>query len=29
MIFKLDVAWRTNLAYVTRPYWFFSIGPEF
>jgi Tol biopolymer transport system component len=29
MIFKLDVAWRTNLNYITRPYWFFSIGPEF
>ena len=29
MIFKLDVAWRTNLAYITRPAWFFSIGPEF
>jgi len=29
MIFKLDVTWRTNFAYITRPGWFFSIGPEF
>jgi len=29
MIFKLDVTWRTNFSYVTRPGWFFSIGPEF
>jgi hypothetical protein len=29
MIFKLDVAWRTDLVDVSRPVWSFSIGPEF
>ncbi len=28
-LFKLDVAWHTNLRDVSRPRWHFSIGPEF
>ncbi len=28
-LFKLDVAWRTDLRDVSRPRWEFSIGPEF
>jgi hypothetical protein len=26
---KLDVAWATNMQFVARPKWYFSIGPEF
>ena len=29
MIFKLDVAWRTDLVDASQPRWMFSIGPEF
>jgi outer membrane protein assembly factor BamA len=29
MPMKLDVAWATNMQYVARPKWYFSIGPEF
>ena len=29
MIFKLDVAWNTDLRYTSSPHWYFSIGPEF
>lgn len=29
LILKLDVAWRTDLADVSRPRWHFSLGPEF
>lgn len=29
MIFKLDVAWNTDLRYASSPHWYFSIGPEF
>ncbi len=29
LIFKLDVAWRTDFKDVSRPRWHFSIGPEF
>ncbi len=29
LLLKLDVAWRTDLADVSRPTWHFSIGPEF
>ncbi len=28
-LFKLDVAWRTDLRDISRPRWHFSIGPEF
>jgi Tol biopolymer transport system component len=28
-ILKLDVAWRTDLQYTSRPIYHFSIGPEF
>jgi len=28
-LIKLDVAWKTDLRYVARPRWDFSIGPEF
>jgi Tol biopolymer transport system component len=29
MIMKVDVAWRTDFNYITRPTWLFTIGPEF
>ena len=29
MPMKLDVAWATNMQFVARPKWYFSIGPEF
>ena len=29
MVLKLDTAWNTTLATVSRPRWHFSIGPEF
>jgi Tol biopolymer transport system component len=29
LILKLDVAWRTDLADISRPRWHFSLGPEF
>jgi hypothetical protein len=28
-LMKLDVAWKTDFSYVSRPRWHFSIGPEF
>ena len=29
MIFKLDVAWNSDLRNASSPRWYFSIGPEF
>ena len=29
MIFKLDVAWNSDLRNQSSPHWYFSIGPEF
>ena len=29
MLLKLDVAWGTDLTDVSKPRWYFSIGPEF
>jgi Tol biopolymer transport system component len=29
LILKLDVAWNTDLVQVSRPRWYFSLGPEF
>jgi outer membrane protein assembly factor BamA len=29
LILKLDMAWHSNLDFVSRPRWHFSIGPEF
>jgi outer membrane protein assembly factor BamA len=29
MILKLDAAWGTDFSGVSRPHWYFSIGPDF
>jgi hypothetical protein len=29
MVFKLDVAWASDLRIASEPRWHFSVGPEF